>query len=181
MIAFVPNIDSIHAKERRRTILLITLTLYLSIAAYARDASQIKDALKMEKPPLEFKLIALTPTACIGDPLKLRLEVTNIGQETLKLNRAYFWDTSRIYLSAEESKGEDKEFFYEHFWPRSTSEDIVFLASGKTYVAHTYWPFYGEGNKFGVGNYILQIWLFSSNNKVQFEIKECKRKEVKER
>ena len=170
---------SMHANNWRRVITLISVTLWLSVATYAQGESQFKDALRMKKPPLKFKLVALTPTACVGVPLKLRLEVTNVGQEKLRVNGAYFWNTRLTHLSTEESKGDDKEFSYFHSWPRSTTEDIFFLPPGKTYVIHTYWSLDEEAAGHGPGNYTLELRTYGTRNKVQLELLDCKTEKLR--
>ena len=158
-----------------RSMLRISLALFLPIASYAQDVSQNKDASNAKKPVLEVKLRMLTPTVCVGTPLKLRLEVTNVGQEVVKLNRAYFWNNYSMFLTSSESSDKDKERFFTHVWPRSTSEDILFLAPGKTYVAHTYWQL-NEEWKSEPGNYTLEIITHGILNKAQFELHDCEQK-----
>jgi hypothetical protein len=85
-----------------------------------------------------------------------------------------------VYPTPPDNESKDKEYFLTHIWPRSTSEDIIFLASGKTYVAQTYWSLEEESTKFGAGNYTLEIGHYGTENKVQFEIHDCERKESKE-
>jgi hypothetical protein len=159
-------------------LLLVSLSLFLSIAAYAQDDSQIKDALRMERPPLKYKLIALTPTFCVGVPLKLRLEISNVGQETIKLNRAYFWASSFLFPAAQSGNKNEGELFFD-YWPRTEDDDIIFLPPGRTYIAHTYWPFYGEDANFGAGDYTLEL-IHYGFHKVRFKIRDCELKELKE-
>ena len=170
---------SYRTKQWGLTLLLTTVALFLSIAAHAQDESQIKDALRIEKPPLKIELRTLTPMVCLGMPLKLRLEVTNVDQETLRINRAYFWNNYFEYLTTSKSKDKDTEFFFTHIWPRSTSEDIVLLPPGKTYVAHTYWPLHESVTKYGAGNYTLETGTYGTLSKVQFELHDCKQKELR--
>jgi hypothetical protein len=159
--------------------LLASLMLFLSVAAGAQEGSQNRGDSSAKKPSLEFKLIALTPTVCVGVPLKLRLEVTNVGQETVKLNKAYFWNVYAVSPTTPESEKSDKEVFLTYIWPRSTSEDIFFLAPGKTYIDHTYWSLEEKSTQLGAGNYTLETGHYGSSNKLQFEIHDCERKELK--
>jgi hypothetical protein len=81
-----------------------------------------------------------------------------------------------VYLTADfpaTGEGSDERPFFDHYWPRTTSEDIVFLAPGKTYVDHTYW----KTTKLGAGNYTLDL---GSGIKAQFELRDCGREKVKE-
>jgi hypothetical protein len=179
---------SIRARNWQRVILLVSIALFLPIVAYAQDESQ-KDVPQTKKAYLKFKLILLTPTVCVGVPLKLRLEVSNVGQETVELNRAYFWELYSWYPVTPEGEDKGRGEIIVWIWPRSTSEDIISLAPGKTYIAHSYWSFddevrkagrwslADEGSKPEPGNYSLKV---KTSNRVQFELHDCRQKELKE-
>jgi hypothetical protein len=156
----------------QRAALVTAGVLLLSNSIYAQDGPWQKSASRTSGKFLDFNLKVLTPTSCMGSPLKLRLEVTNAGQETVRLNRAYFWNNSVQYPS-QEVLGEGEERFMNHVWPRSTSEDVFLLAPGATHVTHSYWsPYQGSGP----GHYTLEISGYGKLNKVQFELKDCKLK-----
>ena len=180
MTAAVSDIGapSVHPTRWWHAILLMS-ALVLPLATLAQDVSQIKDALRLKKPPLKVELRALTPTACIGAPLKLRIEVTNVGQETLRVNRAYFWNNSSEYPTSPEGEKEDKSRFLSIAWPFSRSEDIFLLAPGETYIAHTYWWLDEETTKSKPDNYTLELKTYGTLNKVQFDLRECNQKELR--
>lgn len=153
-----------NARNLRRAISLGILTLSLSICAYAQQEAGNKSGKR-----LEAKLIVLTPTACVGSLLKLRLEMTNTSQEVIKLNRAFFWNNYTLHRDEDK----DDEVFFSHSWPVSTSEDIVILAPAKTYVSHTYWSL-DEHWKLEPGGYTLQIKTYGTSNGVKFLLHDCK-------
>jgi hypothetical protein len=130
------------------------------------------------RPSLKVKLQTLTPVACMGSPLKLKLEVTNVGQEIVRLNRAYFWNNYSVHPSAPQAEDQAKEYFIAHVWPRSTSEDIIHLEPGKTYTSHRYWEL--DESISSPGRYTLEVGTYGTWNQVEFELNHCRQPEVKE-
>ena len=143
----------------------IALTLLVAAGSYAQTAPTPKRS-------MEARLTILNPIVCLGSDLKLRMDVTNITNEPIELNRQYFWNMYAIYPSSERDKlSEGEEFVLNHFQPRSTSEDIGILAAGESYVSHRYFSL--KDTNEGPGMYNIDIATYRNSVRRQFQVKDC--------
>lgn len=162
----------------RLALRIILLVMAVSFMATITDGQQAAKKKEEKKPSLEIKLRTLTPTACLGSTLKLEVEVTNTGDEAVKLNRKYFWNSYSFCPLAPQEKGQGRECFIENFWPSSTAEDIFYLAPGLTRIETTDWSL--DEENLSAGEYTLELWIYATKQEVQVELYDCGLKEIKE-
>jgi hypothetical protein len=156
----------------RQIILLFVFASLLSITAFAQGKDEAE-----AKASLELKLSAITPALCIGLPLKLQLEVTNISQKDVLLNTASVWSQFSYEYNAADGGG------------RGGGAGISSGASGEKFVLSPGMSYqstyeFSLASEFfqEAGNYTIKTNLDSVfSNEVKFELYDCgKPQEVKE-
>lgn len=162
-----------HLKACARLFLPVALCSFQFLAVQAQ--SELPDApAETEshncKQNLEIKLRTLTPLACLGSSLKLELEVTNNGEDEVRLNRAYFWNSYHFSPLILQGKDQKRKYFITHYWPVTTNEDIFYLAPGATHIETRDWP---PEEVDLAGTYTLEMYIHGTKNRLQFELSDC--------
>ena len=155
-----------------RMISLVAIALFLSSAVQAQTSSP--EPVENKRPaPFELKLSTTTTMLCIGNSIELELELTNVSQEPVEIDKLRLWDS----------------FFYSHSRPDGSGrnggsstncghcgKEKITLAPGANYRdKHTFsldYDFFQEA-----GTYTIEVdYDQISSNSVEFELYECNQK-----
>lgn len=157
-------------------ILLSTLTLLLSMTVQAQGTSQDKSQ-EQTKTSMELKLNTMTTAICIGSPLMLELELTNVSQEDISISQKVMW--SNFSYSYYPMSGSGRSGGMSSV---NTAREVkVRLQPGMSYRSTYEFPLDSDFFQ-DPGNYSLKTKVNSIfSNEVKFELYDCgKPKEVEE-
>lgn len=77
----------------RQVLVLVIASLLLPLITQAQEASLEKNQNGFKAVPLEVKLTALNPGTCIDSFVVLELELTNVGNEEITIDKSGLWDS----------------------------------------------------------------------------------------
>lgn len=168
-------------KKCWQMILLVLITGLASIAAYAQSATPEErkkmyaqwleqDVSLSYTPRLNMKLTTLTPLLCIDSPLVLELEITNISEEEVPINKSDIWKSFSYAYDRTDDSGSGGRMGGNKGGGR---EERIVLTPGMSYRSkHEFslaFDFFQEP-----GNYTLKTEIdLDDSNEVKFELYQC--------
>lgn len=115
-----------HFIKSGRVYLLACLFIFIAGVAQAQTDSEKKDA-------LELKLSAPNTTLCVGTSIDLELEIKNISQEVVKIDKADLWDSYYFFHSNADGSKQMRGQTSRHLDEGPYYGDFMVLYPGETY------------------------------------------------
>ena len=164
-------IKNLTSRKSGRFSLLVVFTLLISIGVQAQTEDDLPGSAPEEsRPSLELKLSTITPVQCIDSPLVLELEITNISQEEVLIDKSALWRNFSYSFDATDGSGKGGAIGISHC---GEGGEKITLSPGMTYWTTHVFPLAFDFFQLAGAYSLMTNFDSIHSNDVKFELYDC--------